>query len=104
MHRKKNKIEKALRNLLQECFGYFRYKKCIILTKNALLEPQYLEHWEHIKKLIQERNMPIGAPLALIHNDANLPLYENSDEEAYKWLDLLVRNVETNSEEDVIEY
>jgi hypothetical protein len=104
MHHKKNKTVKALSNLLQECFGYYRYKKCIVLTKHALLEPQYLEHWEHIKQLIDKRKLETGIPLDLIHNAANLPLDENSDEAAYKWLDLFVRNVETTSDDDVVEY
>jgi hypothetical protein len=68
------------------------------------MQPNYSEHWDRIKQLISERSMPVGVPLALIHNEANLPLEEDSDEEAYKWFDLLVRNIETTDEHQIIEY
>jgi hypothetical protein len=101
----KSKNQKILKMLLSRCFGYYKYKESIAACKVMLTStPSYSEAWDGIKELILHRKMKIGEPLHLIHQDANLPLDENSDEEAYKWLDLFVRNVETSSDDDVVEY
>ena len=45
-----------------------------------------------------------GEPLYLIHNSANLPLDENTDEEAYKWLNLMLINALGSVDSMIIEY
>jgi hypothetical protein len=98
-------IQRKLKLLLSQCFHYYKYNEAIALFKGLLAnKPTYSESWDDIKALITHRKMAIGEPLHLIHYGANLSLDENSDEEAYKWLDLLVRNVETTSDDDVVEY
>ena len=59
----------------------------------------YAQVWEKIVISIQDREFLPGQPLELIHCKANQMLDENTDEEAYKWLDLMVQNVQqTNGE------
>jgi ACT domain-containing protein len=100
----KNKSQKVLKTLLHRCFGYYKYKESIIMFKTLLHNnPAYLEVWDDIQQLISERKMKVGEALNIIHNEANLPLDENSDEEAYKWLDLLITNVGVDTEQ-IVEY
>ncbi|MBN1877035.1 MAG: HEAT repeat domain-containing protein [Anaerolineae bacterium] len=50
--------------------------------------------WEAAAAAIRDRAFLPGQPLELVHNKANRPLEEDTDEEAYRWLDLLIQNVE----------
>ncbi|WNZ26905.1 hypothetical protein HJG54_34220 [Leptolyngbya sp. NK1-12] len=50
--------------------------------------------WLKISSIIQNRQLEPGQPLNLVNNDANQVIDENSDEEAYVWLDKMVYNVE----------
>ncbi|MGB0389733.1 MAG: hypothetical protein ACPGWR_33350, partial [Ardenticatenaceae bacterium] len=49
--------------------------------------------WNEVVSIIQSRTLPAGEPLKLVHNEANQCTYENTDEEAYNWLDLMIANV-----------
>ena len=40
----------------------------------------------------------------LIYEYANVPLHEDSEEEAYKWLTLMIINVHIGSNEPILEY
>ncbi len=53
-----------------------------------------LDQWTRIKILIESRAMPAGAPLKLVHHYANQMIDDNTDDEAYAWLDLMVRNID----------
>jgi hypothetical protein len=44
--------------------------------------------------LTDERKLLPGQPLALVNHKANQVIDETSDEEAYVWLDLMIRNIE----------
>lgn len=83
---------------LSEFFNFEHYsiaiKKARVKIHN---ESSYTKKWKLIKDIIQNKNLVIGEPLDLIHNSANLPLDENSDEEAYKWLNLMIQNIDENS-------
>ncbi|MEY4937786.1 MAG: hypothetical protein RIS64_4145 [Bacteroidota bacterium] len=100
----KSKSTSVLKSLLRQGFLYNRYPAAIILVKNLLTQSPYLEAWDGVKHLISARKMKEGEPLRMIHHTANLPLDEDSDEEAYKWLDLFVRNVETTYEDQIVDY
>ena len=87
--------------------AFFKYDEYIIAIKKLRIATgnggQYAVYWKTAKEVIRKRDMIPGQPLQLIHIDANLPLDENSDEEAYKWLDLMVENVES-ADDTIIEY
>ncbi|MGH8902354.1 MAG: hypothetical protein ACRDYA_11895 [Egibacteraceae bacterium] len=52
-------------------------------------------------EIIQNRGLASGEALYLVHNAANQVLDENSEEEAYVWLDKMVENI--NRDDGVIE-
>lgn len=54
--------------------------------------------------LIINKGLDKGEPLALIHNNANLPLDANTDDEAYKWLNVMLINSMGAQDEIIIEY
>ena len=61
------------------------------IRKNIRINP---EDWPIIVETIRNRDLLPSQPLSLVKGTANQLLYENSDEEAYYWLDLMIRNVE----------
>lgn len=75
-------------------FNYEYYRVGISNIKEMLTNQEMNNHWANLKKIIQSRNLKQGEALKLVHEPANQPLDENSDEEAYKWLDLMIYNVE----------
>ncbi len=50
--------------------------------------------WETVVPAIRNRAFLPGQPLELVNHCANQLLEENTDAEAYRWLDLLVENVQ----------
>jgi len=76
--------------------GFFKeqfYQNGIELLKEALKENSYYkDNWEKVVKLILMKGLPDGQALYFMENDANLPLHEDTDNEAYKWLILMVIN------------
>jgi len=66
------------------------------IRKNISINP---EDWPTIVETIRNRDLLPGQPLSLVKGAANQLLYENSDEEAYFWLDLMVKNVERINDE-----
>lgn len=63
--------------------------------------PAYKDNWLAIVRIVLNKELEEGQALDLIHNIANLPLYENSDEEAYRWLSLMLVNA-SGAEGDLI--
>jgi Mn-dependent DtxR family transcriptional regulator len=97
-----NKTVEQLKGLLAEFFKYYKYKDAITKIKASKASGKLSEEvWDKIKNLINTRDLPKGQALSLIAFDANLPLDEDTDEEAYKWLDLLINNIDNN---EIIEY
>ena len=92
-----------LKSLLASNFQYSFYNDAILNVRSEIKEIQYYrENWGNVIRLIIYRKLTIGEPLNLIQETANLVLYENTDEEAYRWLDLFVINV--LRQEEVIPY
>ncbi len=61
------------------------------IRQEANTNPQ---DWSRVVEIIQSRDLLPGQPLSLVSSKANQLLYENSDEESFFWLDLMIRNVE----------
>jgi len=56
--------------------------------------PEEIPDWERLKVVIKNRGFAPGEPQKLISDIVNISLYESTDDEAYRWFDLLVLNVE----------
>ena len=99
-----NTIE-VIKSILGGFYKHSNYKEATIKFKKALTTREYYSlHWEGVKETILKRKLNRGEPLSLMNNSANLPLDENTDEEAYKWLDLMIKNIECKNEDDIVEY
>jgi hypothetical protein len=83
-----------LKSVLASNFQYEFYENAIKNVKEEVnTNTYYKENWNEVIKLIIYRKLDEGQPLKLINDTANLVLYENSDEEAYRWLDLFLINI-----------
>jgi hypothetical protein len=93
-----------LKSALGAFFKYNFYIEAIIQLREALKNNDYYkDNWNSVIELVINRGLKAGEALSLLDNDANLPLHENSDEEAYRWLALMIIN-SLNVNKDVIEY
>lgn len=95
--KEKNKMEvfELTWNFLREFFNYERYTNAIQKARNAIEnKDNYQENWQKISTAIKERKFQPEEPLNLVNQAANQVLDENSDNEAYFWLDKLVYNLE----------
>ncbi|GJQ03767.1 hypothetical protein [Capnocytophaga canimorsus] len=92
-----------LKSILAENFKYYKYneavKRVIVTLEKGNISN---EIWIKIKILINNRLLPKGAAFDLIAYDANLPLNEDTEQEAYRWLDLFIKNVENKN--NIVEY
>ena len=94
---------KILESALGNFFMYNHYRDGVMKLRESLKsERYYKDHWGDVITLIVYRKLPKGVALNLMDVSANLPLDENTDEEAYVWLTLMIVN--SVSDEDVIEY
>jgi hypothetical protein len=59
------------------------------------------QRWQTLVTAVHQRQLEPGQPLRLVHHGANKVLAENSDAEAYRWLELLIHNVERR--DDIID-
>ena len=84
----------ALKSLLGKAFRYNKYPDAIQVLRESINSDQFKNYWSSIKEAITSRSFDPGIALGLIIISANLPLDEYSDREAYKWFDLMVKNVE----------
>ena len=97
--------ESKLKSVLGEFFRDNFYSEGIKNLRKSLSEnSSYRESWQDIVWLIVNKEMEEGVPIKLIHNTANLPLDENTDEEAYKWLNLMLINSLGSKDSMIIEY
>ena len=82
-------------NFLREFFNYQHYTIAIEKARDAIsTNAIYKENWLRITAVIRNQELLPGQPLTLIHEGANQMLDENSDEEAYVWLDKMVHKLE----------
>ena len=92
-----------LKSVLASNFHYSFYEDAILNIRSEINDiPHYRENWHDVIKFVLCRQFTEGEPLKIVQDDANLVLYDNTDEEAYRWLDLFLINV-INSKE-VISY
>lgn len=102
-------MEFTSRDVLKSALGgFFKdnfYKDAVNKLRHAIREKEYYkENWENVVWLILNRELNEDEPLYLMDNDANLPLDENTDEEAYKWLNLMLINSMGGENSPIIEY
>ena len=93
-----------LKSVLASNFQYEFYENAIKNVKEEIsINTYYKENWNDVIKYIIYRKLDEGESLKLINETANLVLYENSDEEAYRWLDLFLINV-AKADDIIINY
>jgi len=100
---------KTSRDILKSVLGeFFRdnfYRDAVRKLRDGLKEKKdYRDNWEGVIKLILNRELEKGEALSLVLNTANLSLDENSDEEAYKWLTLMLINSLGEGNTLIVEY
>lgn len=89
-----------LKSLLAKCFKYNRYAEAVAMARNCVSEDAYYrDNWEGIKQIIKSRSIGPASAYDFFTASANLVLDENSDEKVYRWLDLMVENLEDPSGE-----
>jgi len=94
-----------LRSILGGFFKEQIYSDGVKKLRVALKEREYYKgSWEGIIRLILMKDMPEGQALYFMDNDANLPLHENSDDEAFKWLTLMVINASKPRGDKIFDY
>ena len=99
------KEKEVLKSILGGFFKHYIYLEAVKKFRLELKEkPYYYESWEKVKSLIQDRKLEENEPLKLMNIDANLPLDENSNKEAYYWLELMIRNIEETEEDKIVPY
>lgn len=87
------------------CFIDEFYSEGVKNVRKDLNQNQsYKDNWSEIVRIVLNKELKDGQALDLIHNTANLPLYENSDEEAYKWLNLMLINVSGSDDDIILDY
>jgi len=98
-----NESYQLIWGFLRMCFNYEYYADGISRAKQAIgHNAQAQENWKKISSTIQNRQLEPGKPLTLVNHGANQVLDENSDEEAYVWLDKMIANIErTDGQIDV---
>jgi hypothetical protein len=83
-----------LKSVLASNFQYEFYANAVKNAKEEISANVYFkENWNDVIRFILYRRLGKGEPLKLINETANLVLYENSDCEAYRWLDLFLINI-----------
>lgn len=92
-----NKTIEQLKGLLAEYFKYAKYEDAIAKIRALKASGKLSEEaWNKIKNVINNRDLPKGQAFTLIAFDANLPLDEDTEDEAYKWLGLFIYNIDHN--------
>lgn len=78
--------------LLPFSYEYDSYESVIIKHREEVNKnPYFKNNMDSVIKLIVNKQMENEA-LSYIHKFANLSLYHNTEEEAYRWLTLMVVN------------
>lgn len=95
----------VLKSALGAFFKYNFYNNAVVLLRKAIREQEYYSaKWEEVILLILNRNIEEGGAQNLIEEYTNLPLYENSEEEAYRWLTLMLINSMGSENISIIDY
>lgn len=92
-----NNLELIWQFLKQYFFNEY-YKVAIDnIIKDNKIDPLCKKKWNTIVEIIKKKAFSKGEPLLLVCNGANQVLDENSDQEAYYWLEKMIDNVENRS-------
>ena len=95
----------VLKSALGAFFKDNFYNKAIYDLRKAIKENSYYkENWKEIIFLVIDKKLATGEPLYLINNITNLPLDENTEKEAYKWLNLMLINSLGSEDAMIVEY
>lgn len=87
-------LYESVANILVGYFSYEFYDAAIKDLQEAIQTHKgTANQWHEFVTIIHSRTLPSGYPLQLVNNEANKVIYENTDEEAYNWLDLMIANV-----------
>jgi hypothetical protein len=90
--------------ILRKIFINGSYREGITKVKSRILEHHYyLETWSDLKLCIKDRIF-FKNELLSIFRTYSIELKENTQEEAYKWIELLIKNVELKDESQIVEY
>lgn len=88
----------------REFFNYEFYSVAVVNARAKIAgSSTYQENWQIIQEVIQNRELFPGEPLRLVNIGANQVLDDNSDEEAYAWLDKAIANIQ-RSDDTINEY
>lgn len=97
------------KDILTSALGkFFRdrfYRDAVMeLREGVKTIPYYRDNLESVIRLVVNKELKNEEPLSLIFQNANIPLDENTDEEAYKWLYLMLINSLGDEDAMIIEY
>ena len=99
-----SKEYKVVYSFLHEFFRDEFYKIAIKNARNEIgVNPQYQLIWDRVKNIVHTKKLLNGERLSLVHHGANQVLDENSDDEAYIWLEKILSNIDRN-DENINEY
>ena len=80
---------------LQAYFYDFSDREAIEGIKHDIVNyPTTNMRWQIVKQAIQNREFEEGIALQLVHHAANRVIMENTEEEAYVWLDNMANNID----------
>lgn len=98
-----NELESKIKSILSEFFRDKHYSQGVIELRESLnSNSSYSQYWEQIVRKVLDKN--VENPLDLVHKSANQVLDENSEEEAYKWLNLMLINSLGSKDSMIVEY
>lgn len=98
-------IIKILKTLIAEFFKEEWYHVAITKLRESIIkEPYYRDSWISLIKVILMKQIPDGEALNILFNDGHQILHENTEEEAYRWLTLMIINVSRNENESILDY
>ena len=84
----------TLRKLLGFYFRDEFYSTGVEAARTAIAEnAEYRDAWPQIVEAIANRTFEPDEPLDLLSDGANLPLDDDTDDEAYVWFDKMVNNL-----------
>lgn len=87
-----------LAQFLESFFHTDFYDEAIRMARDYVEDPRRTAEWDELARLVRERRLAEGQPLALVSHRANQALEDNTDDEAYRWLDLMVENVDSQDQ------
>ena len=82
-------------HFLSRFFNTEHYSTAVRNARTAIAEEAACEQeFSIIKSAVNQRDFQPGQALKLVHESANQVLDENSESEAYWWLELMVKNID----------